>query len=44
MEAATRSGADPSLVRITSLLEVPLSYVPGKACRVQIKAAGPLVR
>ena len=44
VEAATRSGADPRLVRITSLLEVPLSYVPGRACRVQIKAAGPLAR
>jgi N-methylhydantoinase A/oxoprolinase/acetone carboxylase beta subunit len=44
VEAATRSGAEPSLVRITSLSEVPLSYVPGKACRVQVKAAGPLVR
>lgn len=43
-EAATRAGADPAQVRITSLLEVPLSYVPGKACRVHVKAAGALVR
>ncbi|MFV0457591.1 MAG: hydantoinase/oxoprolinase N-terminal domain-containing protein [Actinomycetales bacterium] len=44
MEAAVRSGADPSSVRITSLSEVPLTYVPGEACRVQVKAAGPLAR
>jgi N-methylhydantoinase A/oxoprolinase/acetone carboxylase beta subunit len=44
VKAASRSGADPSRVRITSLTEVPLSYVPGKACRVQVKAAGPLAR
>jgi N-methylhydantoinase A/oxoprolinase/acetone carboxylase beta subunit len=42
VEAASRAGADPNKVRITSLSEVPLSYVPGKACRVQVKAAGPL--
>ncbi|WP_048549587.1 hydantoinase/oxoprolinase N-terminal domain-containing protein [Nostocoides japonicum] len=41
-EAAIRSGADPNKVRITSVHEVPLSYVPGQACRVQVKAAGPL--
>ena len=44
VEAATRSGADPAKVRITSLAEVPLSYVPGQACRVQVKAAGALMR
>ena len=42
IEAAIRSGADPNKVRITSLHEVPLSYVPGQACRVQVKAAGAL--
>lgn len=42
IEAATRSGADPMKVRITSVQEVPLSYVPGQACRVQVTAAGPL--
>jgi N-methylhydantoinase A/oxoprolinase/acetone carboxylase beta subunit len=42
IDAATRSGADPTKVRITSVQEVPLSYVPGQACRVQVKAAGPL--
>lgn len=42
IEAATRSGADSTKVRITSVQEVPLSYVPGQACRVQVTAAGPL--
>jgi N-methylhydantoinase A/oxoprolinase/acetone carboxylase beta subunit len=40
--AAVRAGADPDRLRITSVHEVPLSYLPGKACRVQVKAAGPL--
>ncbi|QOT19925.1 hydantoinase/oxoprolinase N-terminal domain-containing protein [Paenarthrobacter sp. YJN-5] len=43
VDSAIRSGADPNRIRITSLSEVPLSYVPGNACRVQVKAAGPLV-
>jgi hypothetical protein len=43
-DAAARSGADPDRIRITSVSEVPLSYVPGQACRVQVKAAGPLAR
>ena len=41
-EAAIRSGADPEKVRITSVIEVPMSYLPGQGCRVQVKAAGPL--
>ena len=41
-EAAIRAGADPSNVRITSVNEVPMTYVPGEGCRVQVKAAGPL--
>lgn len=41
-EAAIRSGADPETVRITSVNEVPMTYVPGEGCRVQVKAAGPL--
>ena len=43
IEAAVRSGADPAKLRITSFIEVSLSYLPGKASRVQVKAAGPLV-
>ncbi|MGW5449501.1 hydantoinase/oxoprolinase N-terminal domain-containing protein [Streptomyces asiaticus] len=41
-DAAVRAGADPARVRITAVTEVPLSYLPGQACRVQVKAAGPL--
>lgn len=44
IDAAVRAGADPASVRITSIVEVPLTYVPGEACRVQVKAAGPLLR
>jgi N-methylhydantoinase A/oxoprolinase/acetone carboxylase beta subunit len=41
-EAAIRSGADPENVRITAVIEVPMSYLPGQGCRVQVKAVGPL--
>ena len=41
-EAAIRAGADADQVRITSVVEVPMSYLPGQGCRVQVKAAGPL--
>lgn len=44
VEAAVRSGADPSKVRITAVAEVPMTYLPGQGCRVQVKAAGPLVQ
>lgn len=44
VDAAVRAGADPATVRVTSINEVPLTYVPGEACRVQVKAAGPLLR
>jgi len=40
--AAVRAGADPDQVRITTVTEVPMSYVPGGGCRVMVKAAGPL--
>lgn len=42
-DAAIRAGADPNDVRITSLVEIPLTYVPGQASRVQVKAAGKLL-
>ncbi len=42
IEEAVRAGADPAQVRITSLSEIPLSYVPGNSNRVLVKAAGPL--
>ncbi len=40
--AAAEAGADPGQIRITSVVEVPMTYVPGGGCRVQVKAAGPL--
>jgi N-methylhydantoinase A/oxoprolinase/acetone carboxylase beta subunit len=40
--AAQKAGADPNDTRITTIMEVPMSYVPGGGCRVQVKAAGPL--
>jgi N-methylhydantoinase A/oxoprolinase/acetone carboxylase beta subunit len=42
VDSAVRAGADPDSVRITSVAEVPMSYLPGQGCRVQVKAAGPL--
>ena len=44
IDAAVRSGADPDGLRITSLSEIPMSYLPGGGCRVLVKAAGPLAR
>ena len=42
IEAAKKAGSDPSQTRITTIMEVPMTYVPGGGCRVQVKAAGPL--
>ena len=42
IRAAEKAGADPAQTRITTIMEVPMTYVPGGACRVQVKAAGPL--
>lgn len=42
VNAAVRSGAHPDDVRITTVTEVPMTYVPGGGCRVMVKAAGPL--
>ena len=41
-DAAVAAGADPNRTRVTSVVEVPMTYVPGGRCRVQVKAAGPL--
>lgn len=41
-QAAVRAGAQASAVRITTVTEVPMTYVPGGGCRVMVKAAGPL--
>ena len=42
IEAAKKAGSDPAQTRITTVMEIPMSYVPGGGCRVQVKAAGPL--
>lgn len=42
IEAAKRAGSDPEQTRITTIMEIPMTYVPGGGCRVQVKAAGPL--
>nr|MDE0500971.1 hydantoinase/oxoprolinase family protein [bacterium] len=42
LASAVEAGADPDQTRITSVVEVPMTYVPGGGCRVQVKAAGPL--
>jgi N-methylhydantoinase A/oxoprolinase/acetone carboxylase beta subunit len=42
IEAAVRAGADRARTRITTVMEIPMTYVPGGSCRVQVKAAGPL--
>jgi N-methylhydantoinase A/oxoprolinase/acetone carboxylase beta subunit len=42
-EAAIRAGADPNHVRITTINEIPMAYMPGDCARVQVKAAGPLL-
>ena len=41
-DAAVRAGAHPDHVRITTVSEIPMTYVPGGGCRVVVKAAGPL--
>ena len=41
-DAAIRAGANASDVRITSVVEIPMTYVPGGGCRVIVKAVGPL--
>ncbi|HEY2041287.1 MAG TPA: hydantoinase/oxoprolinase family protein [Jatrophihabitans sp.] len=40
--AATRAGADPLKVRISSVVEIPVPYMPGDCTRVVVKASGPL--
>ncbi|MEZ5217506.1 MAG: hydantoinase/oxoprolinase family protein [Ilumatobacteraceae bacterium] len=42
VDAAVRAGCAADSVRITSVVEVPMTYVPGGGCRVLVKAAGPL--
>ncbi|MFC9249838.1 hydantoinase/oxoprolinase family protein [Amycolatopsis thailandensis] len=42
-DSAIRAGADPEQVRITTVTEVPMTYMPGDCARVIVKAVGPLV-
>ena len=39
---AVRAGAARDAVRIVSVTEIPVTYMPGGSCRLQVKAAGPL--
>jgi N-methylhydantoinase A/oxoprolinase/acetone carboxylase beta subunit len=41
-QRAVQAGADPTRVEIVELIEIPLSYLPEPAIRVNVKAAGPL--
>lgn len=43
IERAIRAGADPQLVRITTVNELPMSYMPGDCARVIVKAVGPIL-
>ncbi|MDS1271361.1 hydantoinase/oxoprolinase family protein [Lipingzhangella sp. LS1_29] len=40
--AAVRAGADPSVVEVVEIDEIPLSYLREPAVRLRVKAAGPL--
>ncbi len=42
IEAAKRAGSDPARPASRRSWRVPMTYVPGGGCRVQVKAAGPL--
>ncbi|MGW6461718.1 hydantoinase/oxoprolinase family protein, partial [Streptomyces sp. NPDC055078] len=42
-DAAIRAGADPAHVRITTVSEIPMSYMPGNSARLQVRAVGPLL-
>jgi hypothetical protein len=44
-EAAARAvsaGADPGSIEVVEIDEVPISYLPGNALRVRVKAVGDL--
>ncbi|MGW4033452.1 hydantoinase/oxoprolinase N-terminal domain-containing protein [Streptomyces sp. NPDC004838] len=42
-DAAIRAGADPACIRITTVNEIPMSYMPGNSARLQVRAVGPLL-
>lgn len=39
---AARAGADPGLIEIVEVEEIPLAYLTNPASRIRVKAAGPL--
>jgi hypothetical protein len=39
---AVEAGADADTVEVFDVQEVPLSYLPGNAVRIKVKAAGQL--
>ncbi len=39
---AYEAGADPETIRVVELDEIPLSYMPGRATRLRVKAVGDL--
>ena len=39
---AIQAGADPNTVEIVDVEDVPLSYLPGNATRIRVKAVGDL--
>jgi N-methylhydantoinase A/oxoprolinase/acetone carboxylase beta subunit len=43
LAAAARAGADPASTRVLTEEITPLAYMPGDACRVRIRAAGPVL-
>lgn len=42
VDRATAAGARPGSVRVVDIEEVPLSYLPGNATRIRVKAVGEL--
>lgn len=40
---AIEAGADPDDVRVSSMTELPLTYIPGEAARVTVRAVGRLL-
>jgi hypothetical protein len=39
---AVEAGADPGTIQIVDVEDVPLSYLPGNATRIRVKAVGDL--
>lgn len=43
-ERAIQAGADPSLVQVVDIEEIPLAYLTTPAVRIRVRAAGPIGR